>query len=368
MSTTILAPTTGRREIYYWKCDRPAAFHVSHSRNHQDWESALHSVLVKHFPGKEIHLTPAAGQGNHLTALATIGGCKAFIRMEDGPEQDEYLEVESTVMDRVRDVGVPVPQVLAVDTRRQRVPFAWQALERVDHPDLNHWSKQGRLQWDGVAFAIGANMARWQSIEPVGYGPFDLGQLRETDSLVGYHDSYADYFDLNLERHLRFLVERSFFTSGDVDYVMRAISSHRSLLQLDQGCLVHKDLALWNILGSHNRVEAFIDWDDAISGDPMDDVSLLGCFHAGDILGRVLEGYASKRPLPADHRRRFWLHLLRNMIVKAVIRVGSGYFERSDSFFLIGSGASGGDLRQFTYNRIREAVQGLQEDREITDL
>ncbi|MFN9915135.1 MAG: phosphotransferase, partial [Pirellulaceae bacterium] len=41
------------------------------------------------------------------------------------------------------------------------------------------------------------------------------------------------------------------------------------MLNLPLGCLVHKDLALWNILGTRDQIAAFIDFDDAISGDSM---------------------------------------------------------------------------------------------------
>jgi len=146
------------------------------------------------------------------------------------------------------------------------------------------------------------------------------------------------------------------------------IERHRALLAVERGCLVHKDLALWNILGSAAHVAAFIDWDDAISGDPMDDLSLLGCFHDGAILARALTGYTLVRPLPPEHRRRFWLHLLRNMIVKAVIRVGAGYFERGDGFYLVGAGRSGADLRAFTHARLAAALRGLREDLAIESL
>jgi fructosamine-3-kinase len=143
---------------------------------------------------------------------------------------------------------------------------------------------------------------------------------------------------------------------------------HRPLLSLDQGCLVHKDLALWNILGTPEGIAAFIDWDDAISGDAMDDLSLLACFHDGPVLAQALEGYQMLRPLPSEHRRRFWLHLLRNMIVKAVIRVGAGYFKKSDGFFLIGSGSSGQSLQTFTTQRIATALHGLRGDLPVASL
>ena len=54
------------------------------------------------------------------------------------------------------------------------------------------------------------------------------------------------------------------------------------------------------------------------------------------------------------------------MIVKSVIRVGAGYFKRTDGFFLIGSGSSGEDLQKFTRERLFRALQGLREDLEVS--
>jgi hypothetical protein len=49
------------------------------------------------------------------------------------------------------------------------------------------------------------------------------------------------------------------------------------------------------------------------------------------------------------------------MIVKAVIRVGAGYFDRDDGFFLISSGGSGQSLRHTTLSRLATALRGLRE-------
>jgi fructosamine-3-kinase len=260
--------------------------------------------------------------------------------------------VESLVIGQVRSTGVPTPRVLGCDASRASVPFAWQALERIDAPDLNHWHKQGHLDVPRVAHQIGAAVARWQDLTYPGYGPLDA-------ALRGYHASYADYFHLRLEAHLDFLLAREFLTQPQSRDIAAAIARHRALLDHATGCLVHKDLALWNILGSDSGIAAFIDFDDAISGDAMDDLSLLACFHDATFLKHAFDGYQSRRPLPAEYRGRFWLHLLRNMIVKAVIRVGSGYFERGDAFFLIDSGSNGLDLRRVTHERITLALHGL---------
>jgi len=139
-------------------------------------------------------------------------------------------------------------------------------------------------------------------------------------------------------------------------------------LQIETGVLVHKDLALWNILGTERKVKSFIDWDDVISGDPTDDISLLACYHSGQFINSVLVGYQLVKELPENFLIRFWLHLLRNMLVKAVIRIRYGYFNRDQTFFLIGKGESGEGLKNFTKGRIKLACEGLKGKVNIIDL
>lgn len=367
-----------RKNIYYWKCDRPAAFHGTQTRGEPDAnvERLLREELRLHFHAKTIELSSGAGQGNHLTWNATIDGAAMFVRVENGPEKDGHLAVESILIDQVRSTGVRTPIVHGCDATRRQVPFAWQALERIAAPDLNHWFKQGVLDVPRIAFDIGVAVAHWQETSfprfgvlentrgPEGSGEI-TGLLVRPGSLYmrglqGCCTSYANYYQLRLDEHLDFLVKRGFLTGIQRDEIAAEIENHRALLDLPQGCLVHKDLALWNILGSRDRIAAFIDFDDAICGDPTDDLSLLACFHNAVFLNRAFEGYQSTKPLPREHLRRFWLHLLRNMIVKAVIRVGAGYFDRDDGFFLISSGSSGSNLREFTLSRLHTALNGLR--------
>ena len=351
-----------RENIYYWKCDRPAAFHGTQEARHgaAEIEPQLSEELKRHFATRDCVISPGSGQGNHLTWCAEVAGKSMFVRVENGPEGDDNLTMESAVMGAVREVGVRTPIVHGLDASRSRVPFAWQALERFETPDLNHWFKRGELDQESVAFQIGVSVAKWQNIRPTGYGPLDPLPWACDGNFVGYHSCYRDYFWLRLDEHLLFLVARQFLSRDEAEEMRSEILLHDSLLKLDGGCLVHKDLALWNILGSADHIDAFIDFDDSVSGDPMDDLSLLGCFHDQAFLRRAIEGYESVRTLPPEHARRFWLHLLRNMIVKAVIRVGAGYFDRSDGFFLISAGSNGQSLRETTSEKIKTALRGLR--------
>jgi aminoglycoside phosphotransferase (APT) family kinase protein len=358
-----------RATTYYWKSDRPAAFHGTKSVRKPGTHVDLLEKAVGHrFPGRTVKVRPANGQGNHLTFLVELNGTDWFARVEDGPEQDGHLDVETRVMSEVGAIGVPVPQVIASDASRTEIPFAWQVMEKIDAPDLNHWHKQHRLNLPDVAESIGQAVARWQAICFPGFGPFNAGLLRREDRLQGYHTDYDTYFHLHLEHHLDFLKDHAFLTDSQAAEIRRTIADHRDLLALEDGCLVHKDLALWNILGTPQMILAFIDWDDAIMGDPMDDLSLLGCFYDGPVVERALHGYAAIRTLPEACRSRFWLHLLRNMLVKAVIRVGAGYFNKDERFFLLEPGTSGAAFKTFTQTRLCRALEGLQSEAPIETL
>lgn len=363
---------SARRNIYYWKCDRPAAFYglqgPRSSRPVAEIERMLLEVMVERFSGDRIELSEGLGQGNHITFSGTIGSEPVFVRVEDGPEGDDYMDVESQVLREVGDLKVPVPAVIHSDASRLEVPFTWQVLEKINEPDLNQHEKAGTLDLMAHGETIGKAVATWQTITPQGFGPFDPVTLRTSGILQGFHADYPSYFYTRLEEHLCFLVQEDFLSSSCADEYRRELLKHRPLLDETAGVLVHKDLALWNILGTAEKITAFIDWDDSIVGDATDDVSLLACFHDGPFIQRILSGYVSVRPLPPNFRLRFWLHLLRNMITKSVIRVGAGYFHKTDNFFLIGSGASGTSLEEATRRRLDAAWHGLRKESDPTIL
>lgn len=364
---TVTSPD--RSQIYYWKCDRPAALHgvSTDSRTRESLvESSLRELLRSEFSDNLV-LEPGGGKGNHLTYRLREQGRELFVRIEDGPEGDGHLDVESRVVNAVAKTGVSVPRIFFTDATRSRVPFAVQVIEFFDCPDLNQIYQAGRLDLPRIAGEIGRAVAQWQTVPTEGFGPF---RQSYTAGLRGYHEAYGTYYLLNLDRHLHVLATHDFLSSKEISDIRETIYSYQDLLDsVTHSCLVHKDLALWNVLGTEKGIRAFIDWDDAVGGDPMDDLSLLGCFYSADIVQHAISGYSDVRTLPENFEIRFWLHLLRNMIVKAVIRCGAGYFNQSPGgAFLIDPGQDGSTFRAFTRQRLLSAWLGLKEKRAISDL
>ena len=85
--------TSPRNGVYYWKCDRAAAFHGTAqgaARARPEVESAVRGVVARHFGEQPTMLEAGAGQGNHLTYVVQVAGRRYFVRIEDGPEQERH--------------------------------------------------------------------------------------------------------------------------------------------------------------------------------------------------------------------------------------------------------------------------------------
>ena len=361
-----------RENIYYWKCDRPSAFHAIEGNTGVVTESLKQEicVLLTHFfNSSDFVLSLGAGQGNHSTFIANYRQKNFFIRIENGPENDEYIEVEAEVMKKLQGFGIPTPRIYAVDSSRASFPFAYQIMECLECSDLNELYKGNLLDVMPVMKRLGQLIACWQKLTFDGFGPFNINLLREKSELIGLHKRYKDYFMLNLDKHLHFLVENHFFDKKQQKEIGDEVHKQEHLLDIERGCLVHKDMAFWNLMGTCNSIRSVIDWDDTISGDATDDLSLMACFHTENEINALIEGYQALNPLPLDFFPRFWLHLLRNMIVKSVIRVGAGYFNRSNNFFLLSPQYNNGaDFHNFTIKRLMMALEGLKENKETISL
>lgn len=361
-----------RQTIYYWKCDRESAFSGENKDKSEqeifEIEYSIHKILMGYFGDDTATIKTTNSQGNHFIYLVNHKNKKYFFRLENGSEGDNYMEVEANVLKRIKSIGIPAPIIYDVDSSRTKVPFSYQIMEFINYPDLNSIQKKTNLNINVIAEKLGEYMAKWQSITFDGYGPFNVRTLKTTGDLRGLHKNYKDYFLLNFDKHLHFLLENSFFENDEVTNIKQAVKLNEEYLFFEKGCLVHKDIALWNILGTEDSIKAVIDWDDTISGDPMDDVSILACFHSEEVILNILKGYKNiKGELPKNFIPRFWLHLLRNMIVKAVIRVGGNYFDKKDDFFLIDTGLNGNSLEHHTKKKMRKALEGLQYHKPIID-
>ncbi len=353
-----------RHDIYYWKCDSP---HSLDERQQSFFKEkydqpyladAVRKACADAFGHGPDELAPLRVDGNHVNFSFEVDGRSYLFRGDDGTGDDDYMLAESRLMALASTAGVPVPRVHHTDVSQKACPLRFQIMELCPHPNLNAHDRQGILDRPAIARQLGGILRRLHALPVDGFGFVDTDLLRDTGLLRGLHARYADYFNTRLDEHLGYLLEHRLLAEPDVRQIRQVFTDHAPLLDRPQAVLVHRDIALWNLLGTPDRIAAVIDWDDAVGGDPADDFGILRCFYDDSFIDQAMAGYtdAGAAPLPGPNfDRRVWMHTLRNMLWKTKIRHALGYFDKDSDFFL-NAHNGGQSLRQRTLDKLHEAL------------
>jgi len=357
------AVPTSRSNIYYWKCDNPLPVEekLVYNRKYEvaDIRPLVTEIGREFFQTEEVRVRSAGGEGNHYTYVIEAGGREVFFRADDGKIADDYMVAEGAAMRLAQQHGVRVPEVYHCDVSLARHPVRFQIMELLAGQPLNNFHRRQTLDKESVGAELGTMLARLHGVQLDGFGFLDTRVLLDTGRLKGLDLSNRDFFGKRLDDHLRQLRDSGFLTAAQAGDIEKVLVRHMHLLDIPQGSLLHKDIAFWNIIGTENRIEAIIDWDDAIIGDPADDLAVLRCFFGDDILGPVYRAYAEIHPMDDAFRLRTSLYLVRNMLWKAVIRSFMKYFEIDGDFFLARPDG-GRSLREATYDRLFLGVEELK--------
>lgn len=354
---------TLRENIYYWKCDNPISIEeklVYNDKYQQaDISEMVRQIAHEHFGNKTVSVNTTAGAGNHYTYIIKLDDKDVFFRADDGKSEDDYMDAEKAAMHLARQQGVPVPEVYATDTSKARYPIRYQLMENIAGTTLNRLDQEQNLDRKAVGIQLGSYLAKLHQIKLDGFGFFDTNLLKKENRIVGLYSSSKDYFFTKLDDHLKYLRDSSFLEVEKIREIERLIDKNAYLLNIDRGSMVHKDIAFWNIIGTRDSINAIIDWDDVIIGEPTDDLSIMRCFYDDDVFIPVLEGYLQIAELPENFDQKIWLYMLRNMLWKAVIRSFMKYFEMDSNFFLR-SRENSVSLKEFTYDRLFMAIDNLK--------
>lgn len=350
-----------RSRIYYWKCDNPLSLEAKRGSYFADkydragLDEQVRQACTGAFGQAPAALAPLRGDGNHFAYRVNHAGQDYLFRADDGNGDDDYMLAESRLMALAAAHGVPVPHVVHTDVSRQRCPLRFQVMEFRPEPNLNTYHQRGELDLTAVPRQLGQHLRRLHGIPLPGFGFMNTAVLAAEGRLQGLDSDYPAYFGKCLDQHLAYLGEHQLLPDSTLAEIRGVFAAQAPRLCLAQGVLVHRDLALWNVLGTPAAITAIVDWDDAVSGDPADDLGMLACFYDEAFLAEVLTGYWDRTPSPPDFAARMWLHTLRNMLWKTKIRHSLGYFDKDAGFFLNAPGG-GESLAARTQRKLAQAL------------
>jgi len=278
--------------------------------------------IVKETLGKDvIHVTELSRRTLHYVYRAKTADVSYIIRINaSGMFFREFqFFVEQWITGELIKRQIPHVDIDAIDISRSLAPFDFEIMEEargkslfdIGHEDgdiLPHIKK------------LGIFVAHIHEIQTRGYGSFDIFKILNGQP-IGIHQTWQGYLMLNLDKHLEYTVMTGILTVAESDAVKDALKILEHI-PCDTPSLLHGDIANHNAFTDGKTITSLIDWEDAISGDPIFDIAYYatGCFGHDSWSNAFLEGYTSVVTLPEDHEKRFWAYYLRVAVVKAIVR------------------------------------------------
>lgn len=328
-----------RRGIYYWKCDCPrpdherAASFTAAKYDHAAIDSTVRKACRSVLGCGPDTVTALRCAGDHYAYRVNCAGRDLLFRAAADTTGDDYMLAEAALCNLAQQAGVPVPRILHTAAEPGSA-LRWQLMEFTRGDTLRDLHRDGRLDLERIAQELGRLLRRLHSVPIADFGFIDTDLLRERGIVRGLYHDYRSYVHCRLEDHLTYVEQHGLLPAGGGERTRRVFAHGDGLLERPTAVLVHRDPTLWNLIGGSDHIAALIDWDDAVGGDPADDLSILRCLHDEAFTSAAEQAYWAGDTPPADIEARIRLHTLRNMLWKAQIRHQLGYFRPGAATFL----------------------------------
>lgn len=214
---------------------------------------------------------------------------------------------EQTAYALLRERGLPVPEVLALEPASQGETPAYIVMTRLSGGAvIDGWATLDAAQRRQVARQAGEALAAMHGITLPRFG-----KLRDLDRLGfdGWFDYVADFLNRYTERGLAVQALDMALTARLWD----ALEALRPGLEsVRQGVLVHGDYHWENLLQHEGALSGMIDFELSISGDPAMDFAVAEQWEDECPGSRehIYATYTAQRALEADHAPRshfYWL-------------------------------------------------------------
>lgn len=245
------------------------------------------------------------GASNAVYFVSLAAGPECVVRISP-PERRDLLAQEVWAYRQSRALGVPVPEILAVETSPRDFPAPYLLMRRL--PGVPAYRAGLTTAEKGAVLEeLGHYLSLIHRIHLPGFG--DLA-ARGT-AFAGRYASWWEYLQAEYARRAAALPEDVLPREWAVA-IRDRLERNRASFALGSASLVHGDYQLKNVLVQGARVSGIVDFENLVAGDPVWDFRALH-FWSGqkDADLRVLRrGYGRKEPCGDDFMERLQLYEL----------------------------------------------------------
>ena len=211
---------------------------------------------------------------------------------------------EKRAYDALRQANIPAPQVIVVDDSRTIAPHDYLIMTKIEgSPLINAWPTLSPNQREKAAYEAGRCLALMHGIT---FATF--GKLYGTERIF---ETWYAYVQDTFRRYCRGAADEGVIAADIIDRMEKVIERHRPIFDsVTPARLVHWDYHFENILQQDGEITGILDFEWALSGDVAHDFNRRDQWEADCPGSRapLYAGYASIRPLEADHDVRVMLY------------------------------------------------------------
>lgn len=291
----------------------------------------VEDVLKIEFSQEEFEIKPFGDGASHETFSAESESYSLIVKLCDNdwsglPSFEKGFQIEAPVLQKVQQKSeIPVPKVYAYDNSKSEFEVEYIVMERIEgssmYEHFNHPENNQNIKRYGELLAELHNSFQFN----------DSGGLKETnDELKVEPQSWSSMFEemiWKLTSHLEKIEAYDFR-----DRVRELVKENKALLKSRESTLVHQEFSPRNLIGDDRDINAVIDWERSISGDPeldlaisekhllqKEDGTLETRENSEEIRKMFYEAYKSKRELSSNYSLRKNLYFLPYITLMAYI-------------------------------------------------
>ena len=310
-----------KEDIHYPVAHRSQAMIDSFKTRYDDFDTTLIADIVHDSIGlRPINVKQSNSWGSaHVIFYLKFKDYRDLVfRANINIEQPEVeMLIEKLVTELAQKQGVPTNTILHVDISRKKYDFDFTIQKRLDGIDPEDEFAGTADDYDTFNFETGQAIAKLGQIKLDGFGRFNEERAIKEGVLVGTKETVTDYIDVCLAEDIDALIEYKVITAKQAKDVLNFFEQRKNIMNIQQGSLVHYDLADHNLRYNNGHLEAIFDWETAVVASPVLDLASFPTWKSHyPKRAKLIEGFVSIQQLPDNFEEMEKIYLLRTMVWK----------------------------------------------------
>ncbi|HVZ12377.1 MAG TPA: phosphotransferase [Patescibacteria group bacterium] len=250
------------------------------------------------------------GEVNAVYFIKTEDGQECVVRVAPEERGGNSFRIETLAFNMCRKVGVPTPEVIALDDSLEIFPEAFMITKKIDGT-AGHQSWSTDAEGASLIKQLGHFLSLIHGIKLDGFG---REPQVKNGQLVGKFNSQWESLvsDLDAPWREEVLVGKGLLSDEKVQKYRRLFDENKKLFDLPHASLLHGDASLKNTIVKDRRIVGIVDMENCMVGDPVQDIAWHHFWTQGaePFFSALKEGYDNKEIFEGDFMKKMYLYEL----------------------------------------------------------